>query len=44
MNAFEEVVMAMPEVDGEPRYGVKYCRMCELSCPVGKQTVPPAVQ
>jgi epoxyqueuosine reductase len=36
MNAFEEVVMAMPKGDGEPRYGVKYCRMCELSCPVGR--------
>ena len=36
MNAFEEVVMSMPKGDGEPQYGVKYCRMCELSCPVGK--------
>jgi len=26
----------MPKGDGEPQYGVKYCRMCELSCPVGK--------
>ncbi len=38
MNAFEEVVMAMPKGQGEPRYGVKYCRRCELSCPVGRQT------
>ena len=37
MNAFEEVVMTIPKGDGEPRYGVKYCRMCELSCPVGKR-------
>ena len=36
MNAFEEAVLAMPQGDGEPRFGVKYCRMCELSCPVGK--------
>ena len=36
MNAFEEVVMAMPKGEGEPQYGVKYCRRCELSCPVGK--------
>jgi len=35
MNAFEEVVMALPTAGGEPQYGVKYCRMCELSCPVG---------
>jgi epoxyqueuosine reductase len=37
MNAFEEVVLAMPKGDGEPQYGVKYCRMCELSCPVGRR-------
>ena len=37
MNAFEEVVMALPKGDGEPQYGVKYCRRCELSCPVGRQ-------
>lgn len=35
MNAFEEAVMALPAAGGESRYGVKYCRMCELSCPVG---------
>ncbi len=37
MNAFEEVVMALPTVDGEARYGVKYCRRCELSCPVARR-------
>ena len=37
MNAFEEVVMALPKSDGEPQYGVKYCRRCGLSCPVGRQ-------
>jgi epoxyqueuosine reductase len=36
MNAFEEAVLAMPKADAGPRYGVKYCRMCELSCPVGR--------
>ena len=36
MNAFEEAVMALPTADGEVRYGVKYCRRCELSCPVGR--------
>jgi epoxyqueuosine reductase len=37
MNAFEEAILAMPKGDGEPQCGVKYCRMCELSCPVGRQ-------
>ena len=37
MNAFEEAVLAMPQGEGEPEYGVKYCRMCELSCPVGRR-------
>ncbi|HUK77178.1 MAG TPA: hypothetical protein VL117_06200 [Thermoleophilia bacterium] len=37
MNAFEEAVLAMPQVDGASRYGVKYCRMCELACRVGGQ-------
>jgi len=37
MNAFEEVEMALPKGDGTPRYGVKYCRACELSCPVGRR-------
>jgi epoxyqueuosine reductase len=36
MNAFEEAVMALPPAGGEVRYGVKYCRRCELSCPVGR--------
>jgi epoxyqueuosine reductase len=36
MNAFEEAVMALPPGGGETRYGVKYCRRCELSCPVGR--------
>ena len=36
MNAFEEVVMTMPKGEAEPQYGVKYCRRCELSCPVGR--------
>ena len=27
MNAFEEAVLAMPKGDGEPEYGVKYCRI-----------------
>ncbi len=35
MNAFEEAVMALPPAR-EARYGVKYCRRCELSCPVGR--------
>ena len=37
MNEFEEAVLAMPKGDGEPQYGVKYCRRCELSCPVGRR-------
>jgi epoxyqueuosine reductase len=36
MNAFEEAVLALPPAGDEARYGVKYCRMCELSCPVGR--------
>jgi epoxyqueuosine reductase len=36
MNAFEEAVATLPTVEGKARYGVKYCRRCELSCPVGK--------
>lgn len=40
MNAFEEAVMALPAAGaGEARYGVKYCRRCELSCPVGRPTI-----
>ena len=37
MNALEEVVMALPEGDGEPQYGAT-CRRCELSCPVGRRS------
>jgi epoxyqueuosine reductase len=36
MNAFEEAVLALPTAAGETQYGVKYCRRCELSCPVGR--------
>ncbi len=36
MNVFEEAVMTLPPAGGEASYGVKYCRRCELSCPVGK--------
>ena len=36
MNAFEEAVMALSPAGDEARYGVKYCRRCELSCPVGR--------
>ena len=35
MNAFEEAVMAVLPAGEEARCGVKYCRRCELSCPVG---------
>lgn len=36
MNAFEESVLLLAAAGGEARYGVKYCRLCELSCPVGR--------
>lgn len=36
MNAFEEAVMALPAAGDDARHGVKYCRRCELSCPVGR--------
>lgn len=36
MNAFEEAVMTLSPAGDEARYGVKYCRGCELSCPVGR--------
>lgn len=40
MNAFEEAMMALPTAgSGESRYGVKYCRRCELSCPVGRRAL-----
>jgi epoxyqueuosine reductase len=35
MNAFEEAVMVLTPAGTGGRYGVKYCRRCELSCPVG---------
>lgn len=40
MNAFEEAVMALPRAGGEAGYGVRYCRRCELSCPVGGSPPP----
>jgi epoxyqueuosine reductase len=36
INEFEEGVMVTPKDDKEPYYFVKYCRECELVCPVGK--------
>jgi epoxyqueuosine reductase len=36
MNAFEEAVMALTPALTGARDGVKYCRRCELSCPVGR--------
>ena len=36
MNAFEEAAMALKPAGTEARDGVKYCRGCELSCPVGR--------
>ena len=37
MNAFEEAVAALSPAGDEARYGVKYCRRCELNCPAGKR-------
>jgi epoxyqueuosine reductase len=38
MNAFEESVLALRPAGSEAKkYGVKYCRRCELSCPIGKK-------
>jgi len=37
IDEFEEGVMVKPKDDKEPYYCVKYCRECELVCPVGKQ-------
>jgi hypothetical protein len=31
-----EAVMSLPPAGDGARYGVKYCRNCELSCPVGR--------
>lgn len=36
MNAFEGAAIALPPTGGQASYGVKYCRRCELSCPVGR--------
>jgi epoxyqueuosine reductase len=36
INEFEEGVMMKSKGDNEPYYCVKYCRRCELVCPVGK--------
>ena len=35
MRAYDEAVLTMPKGGGEPQRVVKYCRLCELSCPVG---------
>ena len=37
IGEFEEGVKVTPKGDTEPSYCVKYCRNCELSCPVGKR-------
>jgi epoxyqueuosine reductase len=36
IDEFEEGVTAKPKGDKEPYFRVKYCRRCELVCPVGK--------
>jgi epoxyqueuosine reductase len=36
IDEFEEGVMVKPKGDKELYYCVKYCRECELACPVGK--------
>ena len=36
IDEFEEGVMVTLKGDKEPYYCVKYCRLCELTCPVGK--------
>jgi epoxyqueuosine reductase len=36
INKFEDGVMVSQNGDKNFRYRVKYCRRCELSCPVGK--------
>ena len=38
MNAYDEAVLAIPKGDGEPQHVAKYCRRCELSCPVGRRS------
>ena len=37
IDKFEDGVMVKPKGDNVSCYCVKYCRRCELSCPVGKQ-------
>jgi len=36
IDKFEEGIRVKPKGDEEPYYCVKYCRECELVCPVGK--------
>lgn len=36
IDEFEEGVKLKPQGDTRPNYCVKYCRRCELACPVGK--------
>jgi epoxyqueuosine reductase len=36
MDAYDQAVPAILKADGKHQHRVKYCRMCELSCPVGK--------
>ena len=37
LDEFEEGVELSPQGDKRSDYCVKYCRYCELACPVGKQ-------
>ncbi len=37
INEFEEGIKVKSKGDSEPSCCVKYCRRCELACPVGKQ-------
>ena len=39
IDEFEEGVRVKPKGDKEPHYCVKYCRGCELVCPVGKSVM-----
>jgi NAD-dependent dihydropyrimidine dehydrogenase PreA subunit len=36
IDAFEGGVRLKPKGDKNPYYCIKYCRACELACPVGK--------
>jgi len=38
IDEFEQDIHVKPKGDKEPYYCVKYCRRCELVCPVGKQS------